>query len=126
RKIPAKQPLRRLFSQGRKYRVGFAVAAQSTRSFEYDALSNCSMKLNCSLESQQVVERVRVWYSRDGRAPGWLAGRKGAKAGSFLGRWPDMDLRHEGREFRSRMLFSQHSGAWSPDRLEAEWRARKP
>lgn len=126
RKTPAKQPLRRLFSQGRKYRVGCAVAAQSPRSVEYEALSNCSMKLIGRLESQQDVERVREWFSRDGRAPEWLAGRKGAKAGSFLGRWPDMDLRHEGREFRSRMLFSQHSGAWSPDRLEAEWRARKP
>lgn len=120
RQTAAKQPLRRLFSQGRKYRVGCMVAAQSPRSVEYEAISNCSTKLIGRLESQQDVDRVREWFSREGRAPQWLADRKGAEAGSFLGRWPEMPEMREGQSFRSRQLYSYHSGAWSPDRLEAE------
>lgn len=126
---PAKIPLRRLFSQGRKYGVACVAAAQSPRSVEYEALSNCSTKLIGRLESQQDVERVREWFSRETGAPEWLAGRKGAPAGSFVGRWPGLDAAREGASFTSRPLFSLHQGAWSPDRVEQElasdpWRLR--
>ena len=95
-------------------------AAQSPRSVEYEALSNCSTKLIGRLESQQDVERVRDWFSREIGAPTWLAGRKGATAGSFVGRWPGLEASREGGSFTSRPLFSLHQGAWSPDRLEQE------
>ena len=67
----------------------------------------------------QDLERVAEWFGTAG-APPWLAGRKGAEAGSFVGRWPGMPAALEGRAFRSRPLFSLHEGAWSPDRLERE------
>lgn len=117
---PAKIPLRRLFSQGRKYGVACVAAAQSPRSVEYEALSNCSTKLIGRLESQQDVERVRDWFSRESGPPSWLAGRKGAPAGSFVGRWPGIDAQREGESFSGRPLFSLHQGAWSPDQVEQE------
>jgi hypothetical protein len=119
-KPPAKVPLRRLFSQGRKFGVCCLICTQSPRSVEYEAFSNCSTKIIGRLESQQDVERVREWFSQDGRAPNWLAGRKGAAQGTFVARWPDMPATAEGAVIRSRMLFSLHEGAWRPDRLEQE------
>jgi hypothetical protein len=82
--------------------------------------SNCSTKIIGRLESQQDVERVREWFSRDGRAPAWLDGRKAAAAGSFIARWPQMPAHCDGQEIRSRRLFSQHESAWPPDRVETE------
>ncbi|MBV8230626.1 MAG: hypothetical protein JO329_11635 [Planctomycetaceae bacterium] len=58
--------------------------------------------------------------SSSSSAPPWLSGRKGAEAGSFVGRWPEMPPALEGCAIRSRPLFSLHEGAWSPDRLERE------
>ena len=75
-KPPAKVPLRRLFSQGRKFGVCCLICTQSPRSVEYEAFSNCSTKIIGRLESQQDVERVREWFSQDGRTPDWLAARK--------------------------------------------------
>lgn len=119
-KPPAKVPLRRLFSQGRKFGVCCLICTQSPRSVEYEAFSNCSTKIIGRLESQQDVERVREWFSVDGRAPDWLPGRKGAAKGTFVARWPEMAAAVEGAVIRSRMLFSLHQSAWRPDRLEQE------
>lgn len=120
RQTSAKAPLRRLFSQARKFGICCIAAAQSPRSVEYEALSNCSTKLIGRLESQQDVDRVREWFSRESGVPVWLAARKGAPSGSFVGRWPGQEPAREGQSFRSRPLFSLHQGAWSPDRLESE------
>jgi DNA helicase HerA-like ATPase len=117
---PAKVPLRRLFSQGRKFGVCCLICTQSPRSVEYEAFSNCSTKIIGRLESQQDVERVREWFSQDGRAPDWLPGRKGAAKGTFVARWPEMPPAAEGAVIRSRPLFSQHESAWRPDRVEQE------
>ncbi|MEO6807486.1 MAG: PD-(D/E)XK nuclease family protein [Isosphaeraceae bacterium] len=119
-KPPAKPPLLRLFAQGRKYGVACLICTQSPRSVDYNAFSNCSTKLIGRLESAQDVERVADWFGTTEGAPPWLAGRKGAAAGSFVARWPGMPPDLEGRAFRSRPLFSLHEGAWSPDRLERE------
>ncbi|MBW3596888.1 MAG: PD-(D/E)XK nuclease family protein [Planctomycetes bacterium] len=119
-KPPAKVPLRRLFSQGRKFGVCCLICTQSPRSVEYEAFSNCSTKIIGRLESQQDVERVREWFSVDGRAPDWLPGRKGAAKGAFVARWPEMSAAVDGAVIRSRMLFSLHQSAWRPDRLEQE------
>jgi DNA helicase HerA-like ATPase len=117
---PAKIPLRRLFSQGRKFGVCCLICTQSPRSVDYEVFSNCSTKIIGRLESQQDVQRVREWFSQDGRAPDWLAGRKGAAKGTFVARWPEMPAHVDGAVIRSRHLFSLHESAWRPDRVEQE------
>jgi hypothetical protein len=124
-KPPAKLPLIRLFTQGRKYGVACLLCTQSPRSVDYNVFGNCSTKLVGRLESAQDLERVADWFTTDGPAPPWLAGRKGAGAGSFVGRWPHMDPALDGRAIRSRSLYSLHEGAWSPDRLEREMGAAR-
>jgi hypothetical protein len=121
-KPPAKAPLIRLFTQGRKYGVACLLCTQSPRSVDYNVFGNCSTKLVGRLESAQDLDRVAEWFAA-GPAPPWLAGRKGARAGSFVGRWPQMPPALEGRAIRSRPLSSLHEGAWSPDRLEREMEA---
>jgi DNA helicase HerA-like ATPase len=121
-KPPAKAPLIRLFTQGRKFGVACLLCTQSPRSVDYNVFGNCSTKLVGRLESQQDVERVSQWFTTEGPIPAWIAGRKGAPAGSFVGRWPHMPPAVEGRPFRGRPLFSLHERAWSPDRLEREMR----
>jgi hypothetical protein len=117
---PAKTPLIRLFTQGRKYGVACLLCSQSPRSVDYNVFGNCSTKLIGRLESVQDAERVADWFTTAGPSPPWIAGRKGADAGTFVGRWPGMDPGLDGRPFRSRPLFSRHEGAWSPERLESE------
>jgi DNA helicase HerA-like ATPase len=119
-KPPAKVPLIRLFTQGRKYGVACLLCTQSPRSVDYNVFGNCSTKLVGRLESQQDLERVAQWFATEGPPPTWVGGRKGAEAGSFIGRWPQIPRAMEGQVFRSRSLFSLHEGAWSPDRLERE------
>jgi hypothetical protein len=125
-KPPAKAPLIRLFTQGRKYGVACLLCTQSPRSVDYNVFGNCSTKLVGRLESAQDLERVADWFAAEGPAPAWLSGRKGAEAGSFVGRWPGMPPALDGRPFRSRSLFSLHEGAWSPDRLERELKGGPP
>jgi len=120
RKPPAKEPLVRLFTQGRKYGVACLLCTQSPRSVDYNVFGNCSAKIIGRLESAQDESRVSEWFGKDGSAPAWISGRKGAEAGSFVGRWPFMQTDLEDSPFRSRRLFSLHEGAWSPDRLERE------
>jgi uncharacterized protein len=120
RKPAAKDPLIRLFTQGRKYGVACLLCTQSPRSVDYNVFGNCSTKLIGRLESQQDLERVGEWFTTEGPKPGWIAARKGAAAGSFVARWPQMPPELEGQAIRSRPLFSLHEGAWSPDRLERE------
>src|SRR5262249_59944709 len=79
---PAKLPLIRLFTQGRKYGVACLLCTQSPRSVDYNVFGNCSTKLVGRLESQQDVERVAQWFTTDGPIPPWIPGRKGAAAGS--------------------------------------------
>ncbi len=117
-KPPAKSPLIRLFTQGRKFGVGCLLATQSPRSVDYNVFGNCSTKLIGRLESSQDVERVKEWFTGKMGAPKWLDARKGTERGSFVGRWPEMPERFEGRTLRSRPLFSVHESAWSPERLE--------
>jgi len=119
-KPAAKAPLLRLFTQGRKYGVACLICTQSPRSVDYNAFGNCSTKLVGRLESAQDLERVSEWFATEGPAPAWIPRRKGAAAGSFVGRWPHMPATLEGRAVRSSPLFSLHEGAWSPDRLERE------
>jgi DNA helicase HerA-like ATPase len=118
--VPAKQPLIRLFTQGRKYGVGCLLCTQSPRSVDYNVFGNCSTKIIGRLGTVQDVDRVDEWFNSGVGVPAWLAGRKGAKAGSFVGSWPEMDPSFGGAEFESRPLFSMHQGAWSPDRVERE------
>ncbi len=61
---------------------------------------------------------MKEWFSKTGAAPSWLGDRKGAEKGTFVARWPDMPPELEGETLRSRVLFSQHQGAWSPDQVE--------
>jgi hypothetical protein len=126
RKPPAKEPLVRLFTQGRKYGVACLFCTQSPRSVDYNVFGNCSTKLVGRLESAQDQERVSDWFGKEGSSPAWLAGRKGAEAGSFVGRWPMIAPDLSGSAFRSRRLFSLHEGAWPPDRLEREVRGGDP
>lgn len=119
-KPPAKQPLIRLFTQGRKYGVGCLLCTQSPRSVDYNVFGNCSTKIVGRLEAQQDVERIEEWFAQSGNVPGWVAARKGAERGTFVGRWPDMAPALSGRAFKSRPLYSAHEGAWSPDRVEME------
>ncbi|HSR96196.1 MAG TPA: helicase HerA-like domain-containing protein, partial [Kofleriaceae bacterium] len=118
RKPPAKEPLIRLFTQGRKFGVGCLLCTQSPRSVDYNVFGNCSTKIVGRLEAAQDVERVGEWFATTGAVPAWVAARKGAEKGSFVARWPDMPSELEGTSFKSRMLFSAHDGAWSPDRVE--------
>ncbi|WP_437724769.1 helicase HerA-like domain-containing protein [Sorangium sp. So ce861] len=117
-KPPAKQPLIRLFTQGRKYGVGCLLCTQSPRSVDYNVFGNTSTKLVGRLEAAQDVERVSDWFTIEGGAPPWVAARKGAPKGSFVARWPDMPAALAGRAFKGRTLFTHHAGAWSPDRVE--------
>jgi CRISPR/Cas system-associated exonuclease Cas4 (RecB family) len=121
RKPPAKEPLLRLFAQGRKYGVACLLCTQSARSVDYNVFGNCSTKIVGRLESSQDVDRVAEWFQGDGAAPTWLAGRKGAERGTFIARWPDMPAVIQDRPWRSRLLYSVHEGAWSPEQLEREW-----
>lgn len=125
KKTPAKPSLLRLFTQGRKYGVGCLLCTQSPRSVDYNAFGNCSTKIIGRLEASQDVDRVQEWFTLGGAPPAWVSARKGAKPGSFVGRWPDAPPSVDGQAFSSRTLFSSHSGAWSPDQLEEEWRNRK-
>jgi uncharacterized protein len=117
-KPPAKQPLIRLFTQGRKYGVGCLLCTQSPRSVDYNVFGNTSTKLVGRLEASQDVDRVVDWFTVEGGAPPWVAARKGAPKGSFVARWPEMPDRLAGRAFKGRSLFTRHAGAWSPDRVE--------
>lgn len=117
-KPPAKQPLIRLFTQGRKYGVGCLLCTQSPRSVDYNVFGNTSTKLVGRLEAAQDVDRVIDWFTTEGGAPSWVAARKGAPKGSFVARWPDMPEPLVGRAFKGRTLFTGHAGAWSPDRVE--------
>ncbi len=117
---PAKQPLIRLFTQGRKYGVGCLLCTQSPRSVDYNVFGNCSTKIIGRMEASQDVDRVREWFSVSGAAPSWIAERKGAPKGSFVGRWPGMPASLEGVSFTGRPLCSVHEAAWSPDRVERE------
>lgn len=122
RKPPAKEPLVRLFAQGRKYGVACLICTQSPRSVDYNVFGNCSTKVIGRLESSQDVDRVAEWFGKEGPAPLWLQGRKGAEQGTFVGRWPGQAAEWEGRAWKSRCLFSWHEGAWTPERLEQEIR----
>jgi hypothetical protein len=119
---PAKQPLIRLFAQGRKYGVAGLLCTQSPRSVDYNVFGNCSTKFIGRLESAQDVDRVAEWFTTDGGRPSWLNQRKAAIPGTFVARWPKMPSQIEGQELRSRLVFSKHEGAWSPDRVEREMR----
>jgi hypothetical protein len=123
RKPTAKEPLIRLFTQGRKYGVACLLCTQSPRSVDYNVFGNCSTKVIGRLESAQDADRVAEWFAVQGRSPAWLRGRAGAPPGTFVVRWPGMPETLEGRAFRSRLLYSAHEGAWSPDRVEQEVRA---
>src|SRR5262249_4331979 len=120
RKPAAKEPLVRLFAQGRKFGVACLICTQSPRSVEYQVFGNCSTKLIGRLESSQDVERVAEWFGTATPTPAWLHARKGAVAGTFVGRWPNMPTELEGQPWKSRSLFSVHEGGWSPERLEKE------
>jgi CRISPR/Cas system-associated exonuclease Cas4 (RecB family) len=122
RKPPAKEPLRRLFAQGRKYGVACLLCTQSPRSVDYQVFGNCSTKVVGRLESSQDVERVAEWFTTEGPAPAWLHGRKGAEPGTFVARWPGLPAEWDGQPWQSRCLFSAHEGAWSPQRVEQETR----
>lgn len=124
-KPPAKEPLVRLFSQGRKYGVGCVICTQSPRSVDYNVFANASTKLIGRIEASQDLERVREWFSNADGVPGWLDGRLGAQDKSFVGRWPSIAKEHEGSAFRARRLFSRHEGAWSPERVELAWLRRE-
>lgn len=119
-KPPAKTPLIRLFTQGRKYGVSCLLCTQSPRSVDYNVFGNCSTKIIGRLEAAQDVARVGEWFSTSGPIPVWVNARQGADRGTFVARWPQMPSHLEGRTFKSRTLFSLHEGAWSPDRLEGE------
>ena len=117
---PAKRPVSRLFTQGRKFGVGCLVCTQSPRSVDYNVFGNCSTKIIGRLETPQDSERVGEWFTTTGARPAWVAGRAGAEPGTFVGRWPNQADELDGTVFRSRELFSLHEGAWSPERVEKE------
>lgn len=116
---PAKMPLLRLLAQGRKFGVGCLFCTQSPRSLDYNVFGNCSTKIVGRLEAAQDVGRVKEWFANAGEGtPSWLEDRRGAEKGTFVGRWPEMPAVLQGSMFKSRMLYSRHEGAWSPERLE--------
>ncbi len=117
---PAKNPLIRLFTQGRKYGVGCLLCTQSPRSVDYNVFGNCSSKLIGRLESAQDSSRVAEWFTQSGPAPQWVKGRNGAERGSFVGRWPGIAPPWDNHAWLGRALFSHHEGAWPPDRVENE------
>jgi CRISPR/Cas system-associated exonuclease Cas4 (RecB family) len=121
KKPPAKEPLLRLFAQGRKYGVACLLCTQSPRSVDFNVFGNCSTKIVGRLESAQDVERVAEWFTTDGVRPPWLNGRKGAEKGTFVARWPGQDAETQDMVWQSRCLFSAHEGAWSPERVAQEW-----
>ena len=116
----AKEPLVRLFTQGRKFGVAGLICTQSPRSVDYNIFGNCSTKLIGRLEAAQDTARVGEWFATSGPVPAWVRDRNGAARHTFVGRWPGIDPRLEGQPFRTRPLFSLHEGAWSPARLEQE------
>ena len=116
----AKMPVTRLFTQARKFGVGCLVCTQSPRSVDYNIFGNCSTKLIGKLETPQDSETIGKWFEADGPRPDWIRQRTGAESGSFVGRWPGQDASEAGQVFQSRILFSSHGGAWTPDRVEAE------
>jgi DNA helicase HerA-like ATPase len=120
RKPAAKEPLIRLFTQGRKYGVGCLLCTQSPRSVDYNVFGNCSTKIVGRMEAEQDVERIADWFTTSGPRPDWVPARKGAEKGTFVARSPDMPAWLEGQAFTSRLLYSMHEGAWSPDRVERE------
>lgn len=120
RKPPAKEPLIRLFTQGRKYGVGCLLCTQSPRSVDYNVFGNCSTKIIGRMEAAQDVERIAEWFTQAGPAPDWIAERKGAPRGTFVGRWPGIAPDDDGKVFKGRALYSTHEGAWNPDRVERE------
>ncbi len=116
----AKMPVTRLFTQARKFGVGCLVCTQSPRSVDYNIFGNCSTKLIGKLETPQDSDTIGKWFETDGPKPEWIRQRTGAESGSFVGRWPGQDASQAGQVFQSRILFSSHGGAWTPDRVEAE------
>ncbi|AMV21845.1 PD-(D/E)XK nuclease family protein [Planctomyces sp. SH-PL14] len=123
---PAKRPVTRLFTQGRKYGVGCLVCTQSPRSVDYNIFGNCSTKLIGRLETSQDSERVSEWFSNQGPRPPWIGARTGAEKGTFVGRWPDQPDSLDGAVFETRTLFSVHEGAWTADRIEKELQQAAP
>ncbi len=119
-KPPAKEPLIRLFTQGRKFGVACLLCTQSPRSVDYNVFGNCSTKIIGRLEASQDVDRVAEWFQTNGPTPPWIKDRKGAEPGTFVGRWPKIPAQFEGTAFKGRFLYSLHEGAWSPDRLDEE------
>lgn len=117
---PAKRPVSRLFTQGRKFGVGCVVCTQSPRSVDYNIFGNCSTKIIGRLETPQDSDRVAEWFTTSGAKPAWVNERAGAEQSTFVGRWPDQPQALEGAVFRSRHLYSHHEGAWSPERVESE------
>lgn len=120
RKPAAKEALIRLFTQGRKYGVGCLLCTQSPRSVDYNVFGNCSTKIVGRMEAEQDIERISDWFTTTGARPEWVPARKGAEKGTFVARSPGMPPRLEGKPFTSRLLYSMHEGAWSPDRVERE------
>lgn len=119
-KPAAKDPLIRLFTQGRKYGVACLFCTQSPRSVDYNVFGNCSTKIIGRMEAAQDIDRIAEWFQKSGPTPSWIKNRKGADPGTFVGRWPDISPNLEGKPFKGRGLYSLHEGAWSPDRLETE------
>lgn len=120
KKPAAKESLIRLFTQGRKYGVGCLLCTQSPRSVDYNVFGNCSTKIVGRMEAEQDIERIGDWFTTTGARPEWVPARKGAEKGTFVARSPGMPARMEGTPFTSRLLYSMHEGAWSPDRVERE------
>ena len=76
---PAKMPLIRLFTQGRKYGVACLLCTQSPRSVDYNVFGNCSTKLVGRLESQQDVERVAQWFTTEAPSRPGSPGARGPR-----------------------------------------------
>src|SRR4051795_677703 len=100
RRPTAKEPLIRLFAQGRKYGVACLLCTQSPRSVDYNVFGNCSTKVIGRLESAQDAGRVAEWFAAAGPSPDWLRDRAGADSGTFVLRWPGMPAELEGQVVR--------------------------
>ena len=118
-KPPAKAPITRLFTQGRKYGVGCLICTQSPRSVDFNIFGNCGTKLIGRLETPQDSDRVAEWFQNDPASSDWIRQRAGAEKGTFVGRWPDLPPLAIGQLFTSRPLYSHHHGAWTPDQVES-------